>query len=172
MFDPSKIDLDLDNNEEKDNENIIQNEPIKSEEKSEKKADILSDTPVGNEYLRSDNENNDNDNKNNDDNHIDDINKNDKNNEIEKKESTTEEKIIFDININSIESLIKYLVSEEYDFFTLEPEEDKVKISFKKDNLEKEVKYIKYPVYLNILLKAKSITKLKIEDTINSQEGV
>jgi len=62
------------------------------------------------------------------------------------------------------------LISKQYDFFTLEPSEDKVKVGFRKDNIEKEVKYIKYPTYTNILLKAKSLTKLKIEDTKNSQE--
>jgi type II secretory ATPase GspE/PulE/Tfp pilus assembly ATPase PilB-like protein len=154
MFDPSKIDLDLDNNAKKDTENIIQPEPIKSEEKT----DVLSDIQKVEDKIF----------ENKDISPIE--NKEEEDKEEEDKEE--EDKIIFDININSIESLIKYLVSEKYDFFILEPEEDKVKISFKKDNLEKEVKYIKYPVYLNILLKAKSITKLKIEDTINSQEGV
>jgi type II secretory ATPase GspE/PulE/Tfp pilus assembly ATPase PilB-like protein len=80
-------------------------------------------------------------------------------------------KIIFDININSLEYLIKYLISKEYDFFTLEPEENKVKVAFRKDNLEKESKYIKYPAYSSIILKAKSLTKLKIEDIVNPQEG-
>lgn len=81
-----------------------------------------------------------------------------------------EEKTIFDINIDSLEYLIKYLISKEYDFFTLEPSEDKVKIWFRKWNSEIEVKYIKFPIYSQILLKAKIFTKLKIEETKNSQE--
>ena len=86
------------------------------------------------------------------------------------KETAPEEKIIFDINIDSLEYLIKYLISKQYDFFTLEPTDSEVKVSFRKDNKEEEVKYIKFPIYTNILLRAKAITKLKIEDTVNSQE--
>jgi len=80
------------------------------------------------------------------------------------------DKIIFDINIDSAEYLIKYLISQNYDFFTLEPEDDKVKIVFRKDNIEKEVKYIKFPIYSNIVLKTKTLTKLDTAINTESQE--
>jgi len=79
---------------------------------------------------------------------------------------------VFDINIVSLEFLIKYLISKEYDFFILEPDDYKIKVIFKKDNIEKEVKYIKFPIYTNILLKAKALTKLKVEENSKSQEWV
>jgi len=82
----------------------------------------------------------------------------------------SENKIIFDINIDSVEYLIKYLVSKNYDFFILEPEEDKVKVTFRKDNIEKEIKYIKFPVYSNIVLKAKILTKLDTSNNTNPQD--
>jgi len=34
-----------------------------------------------------------------------------------------------------------------------------------KEQVEKEIKYIKYPTYTNILLKSKAITKMKVEET-------
>lgn len=77
---------------------------------------------------------------------------------------------IFDININSIEDIIKYSIQNEYDFFTIEPEEAKAKISFRKDGIEKEAKFIKYPVYNTIILKAKSLTKLDVAETNLEQE--
>lgn len=86
-------------------------------------------------------------------------------------EDNTKNNIIYDININSISDILKYLIYKNYDFFILVPDDEKVTISFRKDRIEKEVKYIKFPIYNNILLKAKAITKLKIEDTSNDQEG-
>jgi type II secretory ATPase GspE/PulE/Tfp pilus assembly ATPase PilB-like protein len=88
----------------------------------------------------------------------------------EEKEEVVEEKTIFDINITSITDLISYTIKKEYDFFIIEPSEEKVKISFRKDNTEKEVKYVKYSVYSKIILKAKSVTKLKVDETEKSQE--
>lgn len=169
MFDPSKIDLDLDSSPKKDNENNIESEPIKKEIIPEKKADILNDGSTQNEDDRKIDEPSKEDNKEiiKSEEEVEDSEVLDENLEI----TSPEPKIIFDININSLEYIIKYLISKQYDFFTLEPEENKIKVSFKKDNLEKESKYIKYPTYSSIILKAKSLTKLKIEDVENNQEG-
>ncbi len=176
MFDPSEMDLDLDNlDKNKWEENKNNN---KKEEISKEKTDILNDiienteTDTKSETLDNIIENNTNEAK---DDVLESILEEDKVNDNEKNtvnnnEVQHEEKIIFDINIDSLEYLIKYLISKEYDFFTLEPEENKVKVTFRKDNEEIEVKYIKFPIYTNILLRAKAITKLKIEDTKNSQE--
>jgi len=60
---------------------------------------------------------------------------------------------------------------KDYDFFIIEPSEGAIRISFRKDKIEKEVKYIKYPIYSDILIKTKSITKLKIDETHKKQEG-
>lgn len=89
---------------------------------------------------------------------------------ITNQEEKTEKKILFDININSIVDLLKYLVKNGYDFFTLEPDEEKVEVKFYKAKVEKEKKYIKFPVYTKILLKAKEITKLDIPTIDKEQE--
>jgi PKD repeat protein len=81
-----------------------------------------------------------------------------------------ESKIVFDINITSIDIVLALLVDKEYDFATFEPSEEAVKITFRKDKVIKDTRYIKYPVYSNILLKAKALTKLTIEETEHEQE--
>lgn len=83
-----------------------------------------------------------------------------------------ENKIIFDININEIDDLIDILLKNQYDFFAMEPGHDSVKISFKKDSILKEVKYIKFSTYMNLLLKAKTISKLNLEITNEEQKWV
>jgi type II secretory ATPase GspE/PulE/Tfp pilus assembly ATPase PilB-like protein len=45
-----------------------------------------------------------------------------------------------------------------------------VKVTFRKDKIIKEIRYIKYPIYSNILIKAKSLTKLTIDETESEQE--
>jgi len=77
--------------------------------------------------------------------------------------------IIFDINIVSLSSLIAVLNENNYDFLIIEPSEEAISISFRKDTVEKEVRYIKYPIYTEILLKAKNIAKLNIEETGKEQ---
>ena len=83
-----------------------------------------------------------------------------------------ENKIIFDININEIDDLIDILLKNQYDFFAMEPGHDSVKISFKKDSILKEAKYIKFSTYMNLLLKAKTISKLNLEITNEEQKWV
>ena len=90
-------------------------------------------------------------------------------NEEQKKEET-EEKIIFDVNITSVDILLAILVDKEYDFATFEPSEEAVKITFRKDKVIRDTKYIKYPIYSNILIKAKTLTKLTVDETENEQE--
>lgn len=198
MFDPSKINLDLDNLdknnlEEKTKTEAKNTDSIKNI--SEGKTDILNDenliekieniwedinknkekienrSNIEEEFLKTNNQENKeeitwNNNQTVEKETSEEVIVKEKEQTLENKEK----RIIYDININSLEYLIKYLISKQYDFFTLEPNEDNVKVSFRKDNIEKEVKYIKFPTYTNILLKAKSLTKLKIEDTTNSQE--
>lgn len=82
-----------------------------------------------------------------------------------------ENKIIFDININTIDDLLEILLKNQYDFFAIEPGHEYVKISFKKDSILKDAKYIKFPVYMSLLLKAKTISKLNLENTSEEQKG-
>jgi len=63
-----------------------------------------------------------------------------------------------------------HLIGKEYDFVVLDPTDDHVKISFRKNKIEKEVKLIKYPLYSQILIKAKTISNLKVDDSKTSQE--
>ncbi len=93
--------------------------------------------------------------------------------------STKEEQVskiapewFIDINTNSLEDLIEIVNRESYDFFIIEPRQDDVKISFRKDKVEKETRYIKFPVYSWIILKAKSVTWLQVEDTKAEQEWI
>jgi hypothetical protein len=50
--------------------------------------------------------------------------------------------------------LLAILVDKEYDFATFEPMDidSAVKITFWKNKIIKEVRYIKYPIYSNILI--------------------
>ncbi len=200
MFDPSKLNLDLDNldkdestkNQSQQNKNTKTNNQQKEETKETKtsKNDILEEINI-----KQKTKENTTIKKNSEDiattseinsskeNILKEINTEEKNNKTEIKEEkakiseTTkiekkeEKKIIFDINLNSAEALISYLIKNKYDFFTIEPEENKVKINFFKDKILKETKYIKYPTYSQILIKLKTLTKLKIEETDKSQEG-
>lgn len=84
---------------------------------------------------------------------------------------TQESKVIIDININSLDDLLDILFKNEYDFFALEPGEEYVKISFKKDSILKEARYIKFPTYMNLLLKAKMISKLNLDMSSEEQKG-
>lgn len=70
---------------------------------------------------------------------------------------------IFDMNVNSIDDLIKINLDKGYDFFIVEPKDDLVKVSFRKDWLEKEFKNIKFPIYSNLLIKAKTLAKANLE---------
>ncbi len=160
------------NQEEKENEVLIDNIDEEKVEEKKENLDVFEEKEV-NETEQNQNQKQEEDEEIKKENRTPNENESSNQNQSpiqDKIEEKEEEKIIFDININSLDYLMKYLVSKEYDFFVLEPEEDKIKVSFRKDNLEKELKYIKYPTYTNILLKAKSLTKLKIEETNISQE--
>ncbi len=82
-----------------------------------------------------------------------------------------EVKKIIDINISNLEDLILLLEDKKYDYVTLEPEDTQVKIIFRQDNVQRDVRYVKFPVYTNILFKLKQSTGLIIEDTGSPQEG-
>lgn len=71
--------------------------------------------------------------------------------------------IVFDMNVTNIDDLIKINLEKWYDFFIIEPKDDFVRVSFRKDWLEKESKNIKFPIYSNFLIKAKTLAKMNLE---------
>ncbi len=79
-------------------------------------------------------------------------------------------KTIFDINIKSIDDVMALLIDNDYDFVTFEPDDTKVEVIFRKNSAIVETKYIKFATYSSILVKAKSITKLKLDEVKKSQE--
>ena len=188
MFDPSKLNIDLENQDNTDNkaqekEKITQEEKpnlesfddgsnIKNQTTNNKKVEKIINSNeveitedkgileqiVSEEEIINKEKNTDKEIKKEND--ID----------FEVTSDKRETKIIYDINITSIAELIQYSVSKEYDYFIIEPSEDKASISFRKKGVEEEVKYIKYPTYNSILLKAKAITKLKVDETNTEQE--
>jgi type II secretory ATPase GspE/PulE/Tfp pilus assembly ATPase PilB-like protein len=150
MFDPNKLNLDPNSKKpEEENKNIIEQES--SEEKEV------------NSYLEE---------KNNKNDEIKNKSNNEQEQKVEKQEIEEEaKKIIFDININSLQDILNILIEKQYDFVIFEPNEESVKISFFKDKVIKQEKNIKYPIYSKIIIKAKTITKLDIEETEKEQQG-
>ena len=188
IFDPSKLNLDLDN---LDNENKQDNNSSNTQTNSSNKSTNQ------NQNKQQNKENISEDNKQNQiqENKKEEILKSSKleekrnieekkqeikeikdsvekkDNKKEEKDKEQKEKIIFDINLDSPETLISILIEKKYDFFTIEPSEDKVKINFFSQKILRETKYIKYPTYTKLLLKIKNLAKLKIEETDKSQES-
>ena len=62
-------------------------------------------------------------------------------------------KKLIDINISSLQDIIILVDEKEYDYVIIEPEDMQVKVTFKQDNIDRDIRYIKYPIYTNILLK-------------------
>ena len=61
-------------------------------------------------------------------------------------------------------------MEKEYDFVVIEPEESEVKLSFRKENIERSAVYIKYPVYTTLLFQIKQAAGLLVENTKDPQE--
>ena len=193
MFDPSKLNLDLDNLDENNSEenkqdsnknpnksdsdtktNQKQNikndilEDINNQEKQIKKDSVLND--FNNPLLKEEDKKQETNTEEQDTNENKTIKKQYTKKEKNKIETPKEEKIIYDINLNSVETLIAYLVEHKYDFLTIVPSENNVKIDFFSDKILRESKYIQYPIYSKLLIKIKSNAKLKIEETEKDQE--
>jgi len=187
MFDPSKLDLDLDNNEENNSKSINKKENIQSsdnlnilDDSVSNKNEVIKQKETENNKWRIKNENSS---KEIDEKEIwrteyeksiikqKEIEENAKK-EKEQQDWEKNKKIIFDINITSVDILLAILVDKEYDFATFEPIDidSAVKITFWENKIIKEVRYIKYPIYSNILIWAKVLTKLTVEETNNQQE--
>ncbi len=78
---------------------------------------------------------------------------------------------IIDINITSLEDIVLRITEKEYDFALIEPEDSQVKITFKQDNVDRNIVSIKFPIYSNILFKLKQTLGLVLENTSDTQEG-
>ena len=89
---------------------------------------------------------------------------------MEGKDIQGENKIIFDINISSVWDLYGILLNKKYDFVTLEPEDEKVSVKFRKDWKVVDERFIKYPIYSEIIIKAKTIANLDVWETKETQE--
>jgi len=168
MFDPAKLDLNLDDSEKKVEETGTKNENQNEVTSNQEEAPIVVEEkkPEENNPPKSESNENYEDFK---DKITDNTNEND-----EKKETVEpiaeEKNIIFNINITSLQDILTLLIEKQYDFVLLEPETEAIKISFRKDKIEKEAHFIKYPVYSKILLKAKTLTNLVIDETEETQE--
>jgi len=199
MFDPSKLDLDLNENLDNNSKKEIEKKSNKTEKEIELKPeniDILGNlndsisyklenNSVIKEFEKSSLNQNKEEMKKSTENKNENS-ENEKNKEIwrtqyeksiikekkEEKKENTENKIIFDINVTSLDILLAIIVDKEYDFATFEPMDidSAVKVTFRKDKIVKEIRYIKYPIYTNILISAKVLTKLTVEEANNEQE--
>ena len=78
--------------------------------------------------------------------------------------------IEFDILIKSLNDIVDIILKDWHDYVRIEPSEQEVKLTFVKDWVDKDIKYIKYPVYSAIVLQAKSAGKLKLEITTSEQK--
>lgn len=173
IFDPSKLNLEVDENKkDENNDNIEKSSNLENNENWEIKNDSLNLEDINNIIQKEEV------------NTIDvltDLNSEEiikeqeiveNKSEINDLEEKEVEKVIYDINISSIKEIFLLLIDKNYDFVTFAPFEDKVKIDFRKDKIIIDTKYIKYPIYSQILIKVKTLTKLDVEESNKEQEWV
>lgn len=203
MFDPSKLNLDLDENnkiskplskeeikielekveEVFDNKNFLkEEEKIKKDESKAREEDILWD--INQNFIEKDLEKNkikkeeekkeEQEEEKEQKEVVWDISSTiEMNKMLDKIKKKSEEKInnndLIDINIKSIQHIFDIMLKNGSDIFVFEPRDNDIKIIFRDWKVEKDVKYIKFPIYSQILLKAKSLTKMKVEETTIEQ---
>jgi type II secretory ATPase GspE/PulE/Tfp pilus assembly ATPase PilB-like protein len=169
MFDPTKLDLNLDDSEKKaeeigkENQNEVTPTPEETPIVAEEKIQENNKEVITQEETQQETE---------DTKRTPETNSEDENEEAKSPNNEEEENnIIFNINITSLQDVLTLLIEKQYDFVLLEPQTDAIKISFRKDKIEKEAHFIKYPIYSKILLKAKTLTNLAVDETEEVQEG-
>ncbi len=169
-FDPSKLDLDINNTpdplstapevtktpESKDTPKVSPDPLATSQEETSNTQEKTSTTPISDDILLEESSTTD-----------DSL----KSKPTPKETPPIEPPKVIDININSLDNIWAILIDKKYDFVTIEPQENEVKITYKKDGIEKSTQYIKHITYSNILLRIKEITKLKWVTTKEAQEG-
>ncbi len=195
MFDPSKLDLDIENEKNSDqNENTQEQKNIELHEKYHIENDVSSEKPSDTiETIEEKNEDSKAEagsldilaslsvDENQDEKDTVSYGETPSNNydkeDIvsqsleEKAQEEVPASIIYDVNINKIEDVLIPLHEKEYDFVTIEPNEDYVTVVYRKDKVIVDQKNIKFPLYSQLLLKVKSVSKLKMEETAVTQEG-
>lgn len=213
MFDPSKLNLDLEQNEAEKNKKASEKKSSESDKIQQAKTSIPEEKVIIQEDIVDDilevaeksDENNDSENITVTEENVPQTNHSSQEQDIRTQEDTETEntknygsgkeisydkekiveqekkdaqasqeeakKIIYDINVKEIKDIFVKLIEHKYDFMTIEPFDSYVKLSFRKDKIEKESLNIKYPVYTQILIKAKTLTGLKVDDSQNAQEG-
>jgi type II secretory ATPase GspE/PulE/Tfp pilus assembly ATPase PilB-like protein len=67
--------------------------------------------------------------------------------------------------LETLEDIVSKIQDKEYDYVLIEPEETKVKVTFRENNSNKATTYIKFVSYTNILLKLKQLAGLVVENT-------
>lgn len=83
-----------------------------------------------------------------------------------------EPETVYDINLASIEDIMSLLIANKYSFVTLEPSpHNYVEVIFRDEGTPVMTKRISYPVYTQILLKMKAMSKLVLENTTDVQNG-
>ncbi len=170
MFDPSKLDLNLDGKDNIENTNKKPEEINKNEEKSTSEDNSVTTTSKKDENEVKESEQTwASAQVTQDDKTIEDISDK-KEEKTEKIEKAEEKEIIYDVNVWSVSDLVNILTENSYDFVIIEPSEKAINLSFRKNSVEKESRFVKYPIYTDILLKAKSLTKLKVDTTSEKQE--
>ncbi len=196
MFDPSKLNLDLDEQNkvsknsspeeikaelEKveeifDNKDFLKKEEeIKNQEEKQKENDVLWD--INQKFIEQDLEQ---DKIKKEDEKKEEIEEQEEQKNIvwdisetivtnkiseQKKEEKKFENSLIDINIKSLQNIFDIMLQNGSDIFVFEPRDNDIKIIFREGKVEKDIKYIKFPIYTQILLKAKALTKLKVEET-------
>lgn len=88
----------------------------------------------------------------------------------EKQDSDNPDNQVIDINLKWIDDVASILLREKYDYVRLEPNDEIVKVIFAKDSVDKLIKFIKYPVYLKLLIAIKKAGKLKLDITDTEQK--
>ncbi|MDQ7010088.1 MAG: PKD domain-containing protein [Candidatus Gracilibacteria bacterium] len=210
MFDPSKLNLDLDENnkvskvktseeikaelekvekvfdnrdflkqEEKDKQEKYKQEKYKQEEK-----DILGD--IEQKFIEKDleqakekkeeNKNEKIEEKKEQKEVVGDISRNIEMNKMFKKaEDKIKEKTstleMIDINIQSLQDILDLMIKNGSDIFVFESRDNDIKVIFRESKVEKDIKYIKFPIYNQILLKVKALSKMKVEEIKIGQDG-
>lgn len=178
IFDPSKLNLEVDENKkDENNENIEKSINLKNNEKEETENDSLNLEDINNIIQKEEvnttdvlaDLNSEKEIKEEEKEELVVVENKSEINDLKEKES---EKVIYDINISSLKEIFILLIEKNYDFVTFEPFEDKVKINFRKEKIILDTKYIKYPIYSQILIKVKTLTKLDVEESNKEQEWV
>lgn len=75
------------------------------------------------------------------------------------------------IDIKNFDSLVQINTKKELDYIRIEPLQENVELSFVKDGKEIEKRNISYPLYSQIVLTLKNLSKMNLAETTKVQDG-